>query len=98
MDESKSWDDSMTIAGLESGLEDALAALAELEQRSELPAALRPLLALVPPDGASVHVSLRQRESGRQLRRGATREHWQPRACAAWIVFEMPVAGLAPRM
>jgi len=97
MDEPKSWDDSTTIAGLESELEDALDALAELDRQSELPAALRPLLALLPPDGASVHVSLRQRESGRQLRRSATREHWQPRLCAAWIVYEMPLAGLAPR-
>jgi len=97
MDEPKSWDDSTTIAGLESELEDALDALAELDRQSELPAALRPLLALLPPDGASVHVSLRQRESGRQLRRSATREQWQPRLCAAWIVYEMPLAGLAPR-
>ncbi len=97
MDDPKSWDDSLTIARLESELEDALAALAELGHRSEFPAALRPLLALVPPEGASVHVSLRQRDSGRQLRRSAPRAEWQPRQCAVWIVFEMPQPGRAPR-
>ena len=73
MDAPNSWDDSSTIARLESELEDALEALAELGHKSELPAALLPLLALVPPEGASVHVSLRQRDSGRQLRRSAPR-------------------------
>ena len=97
MDEPKSWDDSLTISRLETDLQDALGALAELEARAELPAALRPLLALAPPAGGSVHVSLRQRESGRQLRRGASREQWIPRQCAAWIVFEMAQPGLAPR-
>ncbi len=97
MDAPKSWDDSSTIARLESELEDALAALAELGRSSELPSELRPLLALVPPEGASVHVSLRSRDSGRQLRRSAQRSEWQPRSCAAWIVFELPQAGRAPR-
>jgi len=97
MDDTKSWDDSQTVAGLEAEIEGALAALADLDQRAELPPALRPLLSLVPPEGASVHVSLRQRESGRQLRRSAPRDQWSPRQCAAWIVFELPQTGSAPR-
>ena len=97
MDAPKSWDESSTIARLESDLEDSLEALAELGKRSELPSALLPLLALVPPEGASVHVSLRQRDSGRQLKRSAPRSDWQPRQCAAWIVFEAPQPGRTPR-
>jgi hypothetical protein len=97
MDAPNPWDDSATIARLESELEDSLEALAELGQKSELHARLLPLLALVPPEGASVHVSLRQRESGRQLRRSAPRTEWQPRQCAAWIVFEVPQPGRAGR-
>lgn len=97
MDALHSWDDSSTIARLESELEDSLEALAELGRKSELPAPLLPLLALVPPEGASVHVSLRQRDTGRQLRRGAPRTEWQPRQCGAWIVFEVPQPGRAGR-
>ena len=98
MDDLKSWDDSQTISGLETELQDALEALAELERRSELPRELRALLALAPPDGASVHVSLRQRETGRQLRRSSSRAEFQPRQCAAWIVFELAQSGQSSRI
>ncbi|MBK7644587.1 MAG: hypothetical protein IPJ19_16335 [Planctomycetes bacterium] len=97
MDDLRSWDDSQTISALELELENALEALAELDQRSELPPALRPLLALVPPEGASVHISLRQRASGRQLRRGAPRQEWRPQVCGAWVVYEAPQPGILPR-
>jgi hypothetical protein len=78
----------ITISELESGLQRSLAALRELEDRGELPEELEPLLALAPPDGASVHVSLRQRDTGRALRGGAAAGSWSPPTCGAWVVYE----------
>ena len=91
-----------TISELEFQLQRSLALLREIDQRGELPRDLKPLLALAPPDGASVHVSLRQRDTGRQLRVGAPIHSWAPRACGAWVVYEVAQGlgsspGLAPR-
>jgi len=91
-----------SISELESELQRSLASLREIDERGELPRALRPLLALAPPDGASVHVSLRQRDSGRQLRLGAPVQSWSPKACGAWVVYEVAqgigaAAGSVPR-
>ncbi|MFN0243485.1 MAG: hypothetical protein ACKVWV_11390 [Planctomycetota bacterium] len=83
-----------TIAGIESELQGAFEALREIHQRGQLPQELQPLLKLVPPDGASVHVSLRQRETGRQIRRTQPAGSWTQRSCAVWIVYEAP--GAAP--
>jgi hypothetical protein len=82
-----------TISELESDLQRCLASLHELDERGALPRELKPLLALAPPDGASVHVSLRQRESGRQLRLAAPAQSWAPRVCGAWVVYELPQVG-----
>lgn len=82
-------DSSGTIADLEADIEDALDALLELERRGRLPQELRALLALTPPEGASVHVSLRQRDTLRQIRRSATENHYAQANCGAWIVFEL---------
>lgn len=92
-----SWEEPQTIGELESDLEDALSELAELESRGELPAELRPLLWLAPPDGASVHVSLRQRDSGRHWKRQSALGEWKEKGGGAWIVFESPELGLTPR-
>jgi hypothetical protein len=81
-----------TISDLETDLEDALIALVEYERRGELPPELRPLLALTPPEGASVHVSLRHRESLRQIRRTLDEKCFDARTCGAWIVFELAPA------
>ena len=78
-----------TISELEADLQQALASLREIDERGELPSELKPLLLLTPPDGASVHVSLRQRESGRQLRPTGPMQSWSPRACGAWVVYEL---------
>ena len=78
----------ITISELESGLQRSLAALRELEERGELPEELKPLLVLAPPDGASVHVSLRHRDTGRALRGGAAAGSWTPPICGAWVVYE----------
>ncbi len=83
-------DSSGTIADLEADIEDALDALIDLERRGRLPQELRALLALTPPEGASVHVSLRQRDTLRQIRRNATENHYAQASCGAWIVFELP--------
>lgn len=79
-----------TIAHLESDLQSALEALRELDRQGQLAAELRPLLWIAPPDGSSVHVSLRQRESGRQLRRALGVDAWVPRHSAVWVVYEVP--------
>lgn len=90
-----SWEDPRTIGELESDLEDALCELVELESRGELPPELRPLLWLAPADGASVHVSLRLRESGRHLKRQSALGEWKEKG-GAWIVFAAPELGQAP--
>lgn len=78
-----------TISELESELQKSLSALRELEERGALPRELKALLVLAPPDGASVHVSLRQRDTGRQLRTSGPFQSWAPRACGAWVVYEV---------
>lgn len=80
-----------TVADLENDLENALAQVRELDARGALPAELRPLLLLAPPEGTSVHVSLRHRDRGRQIRRHYGAHAFDPREAAAWIVFEPPV-------
>ena len=84
-----------TVATFESDLEHALESLREIDARGRLPNELRPLLLLAPSEGASVHVSLRQRESGRRIPRGAPGEAWSHRSSAAWIVFEVAQPGEA---
>src|SRR5258705_1267663 len=79
-----------TISELESELQRCLSSLHEIDERGALPGELKALLALAPPDGASVHVSLRQRDRGRQLRLGAPAQSWAPRVCGAWVVYELP--------
>jgi hypothetical protein len=81
-----------TASEIESELQRALSSLRELEERGILPGELKPLLHLAPPDGASVHVSLRHRDTGRPLRPGPA-PSWSARACGAWIVYEV-AAGL----
>ena len=78
-----------TISELESELQKSFSALRELDERGALPRELKALLALSPPDGASVHVSLRQRDTGRQLRTSGPFQSWAPRACGAWVVYEV---------
>lgn len=81
---------TLTVADLESDLQNALGYLIELDQRGRLPEELRPLLLLAPADGASVHVSLRHRDQGRQIRRTFGGNAFNQRECGAWIVFESP--------
>jgi hypothetical protein len=78
-----------TISDLESELQRSFSSLRELEERGALPRELKALLALAPPDGASVHVSLRQRDTGRQLRTSGPFQSWAPRACGAWVIYEV---------
>jgi len=78
-----------TISELESQLQQALSSLREIDERGELPRELKPLLHLSPPEGASLHVSLRHRDTGHQLRLGGLVHSWVPRTCGAWIVFEV---------
>src|SRR4029450_6103163 len=78
-----------TIPEIEFRLQGALSALRDLDERGELPHALKPLLELAPPAGASVHVSLRERESGRPIRPGSAAQSWSSRGCGAWIVYEV---------
>jgi len=78
------------IADLEADVEAALAALRELDGRGRLPRELRALLQLAPPEGTSVHVSLRERDGGRQLRPGAPARNFSYRHCGVWVVFEVP--------
>lgn len=85
--------DRPTVATFESDLEHALESLRELDARGRLPNELRPLLLLAPSEGASVHVSLRQRESGRRIPRGAPGDAWSHKGSAAWIVYEVPQPG-----
>src|SRR6185503_12576334 len=51
---------------------------------------LRPLLLLAPVEGSSVHVSLRHRDMGRQIRRSFGAQAFTQRDGAVWIVFEVP--------
>ena len=88
-------DDEGTISDLEADLQEALDALGAYERRGELPNDLRPLLLLAPPEGASVHVSLRHRDSMRQIRRTLAERTFEPRTCGAWIVFELAPEGVA---
>lgn len=88
-----------TIPEIEFELQRALGSLREIDERGELPRALRPLLELAPPVGASVHVSLRDRESGRPIRPGTPAQAWSARGFGAWIVYEVAAglgAGAAP--
>lgn len=83
-------DPPASIAQLEFEVQSALESLRELDRHGKLPPTLVPLLHLAPPDGASVHVSLRARETGRQLRRNQPIEAFQPRSSAVWVVYEVP--------
>jgi hypothetical protein len=83
-------DHPMTVADLEHDLESAFDHVRDLEQRGHLPDELRPLLLLAPLDGTSVHVSLRHRDMGRQIRRTYGAQAFDQRDGAAWIVFEVP--------
>jgi hypothetical protein len=82
-----------TVPEIEFELQRALCDLREIDERGELPRALKPLLSLAPPAGASVHVSLRERDSGRPIRPGTPTHAWSSRGFGAWIVFEL-AAGL----
>lgn len=84
-------DGTKTVAELESELATALEALRELEARGALPAELKPLLKLAPASGGSVHVSLRHREKGRQIRRSFLGSAFQQKTCGAWLVYEAPL-------
>lgn len=87
-------DDQGTISDLEADLQEALDALQHYERRGELPDELRPLLLLTPPEGGSVHVSLRHRDQMRQIRRTLAEGSFDPRTCGAWIVFELAPDGV----
>jgi hypothetical protein len=84
--------DTTTISDVEAGIERALEEVRMLDQRGRLPQELKPLVHLAPPEGASVHVSLRKRESSRPIRRAAPADSFVQRLCGAWIVYEMPTA------
>jgi len=84
-------DGTKTIAEIESDLATALEALRDLDSKGTLPEELKPLLRLTPPVGGSVHVSLRHREKGRQIRRSFQASAFQPKTCGAWLVFEAPL-------
>src|SRR5438105_1510160 len=58
-----------SVADLENDIENALEHLGDLDLRGKLPPELRPLLLLAPVEGSSVHVSLRHRDTVRQIRR-----------------------------
>lgn len=79
-----------TVADLESDIEAALAHLRVLDERGTLPRELRAMLMLAPPEGTSVHVSLRERDGGRHLRPTTPARNFSHRHCAAWIVYEVP--------
>lgn len=83
-------DNSLTVADLESDLENAFTQLRDLDRRGQLPMELRPLLLLAPMEGSSVHVSLRHRDQARQIHRNYGSQAFTQRGCAAWIVFEAP--------
>ncbi len=83
-------DNPLTVSDLEHDLENAFDHVRDLEQRGQLPDELRPLLLLAPVDGTSVHVSLRHRDMGRQIRRTHGAQAFDQRDGAAWIVFEAP--------
>ena len=78
-----------TIPEIEFELQRALSSLRDIDERGELPQALRPLLELAPPAGASVHVSLRERASGQPIRPGSPAQSWSSRGGGAWIVYEI---------
>jgi len=80
-----------SIPEIESALQQALGSLRGLEARGELPPALKPLLELAPPVGGSVHVSLRERDSGRPVGPELQAQGWSSRGCGAWIVHEVPL-------
>jgi hypothetical protein len=79
-----------TVGDLEHELENALDHVRELDESGKLPRELRPLLLLAPVEGSSVHVSLRHRDMGRQIRRGFGAQAFTQRDGAVWIVFEAP--------
>jgi hypothetical protein len=79
-----------SVADLENDIESALEHLRDLDLRGKLPPELRPLLLLAPVEGSSVHVSLRHRDTVRQIRRAHGAQAFAQRACGAWIVFEAP--------
>lgn len=79
-----------TVGDLEHDLENALDHVRDLDERGKLPQELRPLLLLAPVEGSSVHVSLRHRDMGRQIRRSFGAQAFTQREGAAWIVFEAP--------
>jgi hypothetical protein len=79
-----------TVGDLEHDLENALDHVRELDELGKLPQELRPLLLLAPVEGSSVHVSLRHRDMGRQIRRSFGAQAFNQRDGAAWIVFEAP--------
>ena len=66
-----------TIGEVQAEFEAVLARIAEIQ----LPHGMEPLKTFVPPRGMTVRVSLRNRESGRRIKRTADASRWNPATC-----------------
>lgn len=74
-----------TIGEVQAEFEAVLARIAEIQ----LPQGMEPLKTFVPPRGMTVRVSLRNRETGRRIKRTADASRWNPATCEAVIAYEL---------
>jgi hypothetical protein len=74
-----------TIGEVQAEFEAVLARIAEIQ----LPFGMEPLKTFVPPRGMTARVSLRNRESGRKIKRTADASRWNPATCEVVIAYEL---------
>jgi hypothetical protein len=74
-----------TIGEVQAEFEAVLARIPEMQ----LPQGMEPLRTFVPPRGMTVRVSLRNRESGRRIKRTADASRWNPATCEVVIAYEL---------
>lgn len=74
-----------TIGEVQAEFEAVLARIPEVQ----LPLGMEPLKAFVPPRGMTARVSLRNRESGRRIKRTADASRWNPATCEVVIAYEL---------
>lgn len=74
-----------TIGEVQAEFEAVLARIPEIQ----LPLGLEPLKTFVPPRGMTARVSLRNRESGRKIKRTADASRWNPATCEVVIAYDL---------
>ena len=74
-----------TVGEVQAEFEAVLSRIGDIQ----LPLGMEPLKTFVPPRGMTAHVSLRNRESGRKIKRTADASRWNPATCEVVIAYEL---------